>query len=62
MDIKQKIRMMKTKSKTLTKTTREKLVKEIRGICYEIGCSGISKDCETHPHNCSIIRKLFKGD
>jgi hypothetical protein len=39
--------------------TRDEAIKELREICEEIGCSGLSKDCLTKPHLCSIIRKMI---
>jgi len=43
----------------LTEKERDGIIKEIKGICQEIGCTGIDKSCIESPQNCKIIRKLY---
>ncbi len=40
--------------------TRQEAIRSLREICREIGCSGMSSRCKTHPHLCHIIRGLFR--
>lgn len=43
--------------------TREEAVTELKEICQDIGCSGMSPDiCQTKPHLCDIIRKLVMSN
>lgn len=43
--------------------TREECIAQLKEICQEIGCSGMSPDmCENNPHLCNIIRKLVKPE
>ena len=38
---------------------RKRAVEELRSICREIGCSGLSPAmCKEQPHVCAIIRRL----
>jgi hypothetical protein len=38
----------------------EELIVRLKGICQEIGCSGLSPDmCQNKPYQCGIIRKLI---
>ena len=38
---------------------RQKIIKELKKICVEIGCAGCSKMCDDSPQGCDIIRKLI---
>jgi len=45
----------------MTKSERQKAVNELKEICQEIGCGGLSPDmCQNNPHLCSIIAKIVK--
>ena len=40
---------------------RRKCIEELKEICIDIGCSGLSPDmCNNNPHLCEIIRKIIK--
>ena len=39
---------------------RLRAIAEIKEICQEIGCSGLSPQmCQQEPHKCGIIRKIM---
>jgi hypothetical protein len=39
----------------------DEIKKEIKEVCKEIGCSGISPElCDKQPQFCKIIKKIFK--
>ncbi len=44
----------------MTPEERKQAIDELKQICREIGCSGLSPDmCQNKPHYCDIIRKLI---
>jgi len=39
---------------------RQDAVDEIKEICQELGCSGLSDNlCQKNPHQCKIIQKIL---
>ena len=45
----------------MTKAERQKAIDELKEICQDIGCSGLSPDmCQNMPHLCSVIAKIVR--
>ena len=43
----------------MTPDERQQAIAELKKICVEIGCSGLSPDmCQNRPHHCKIIQKI----
>ena len=38
---------------------REEARKLVAEVCYDLGCSGVSRACPADP-NCNILRKIFR--